>query len=105
MEKLVLAEDTSNVDDTAISSNELKTREKKRRRLKAQKRFSSSSEEDNLSFSGDKENNIHQNKILPTFPQKEHFVSSQLPNTSKHNMKNILRENTSFNAVNSNSKY
>lgn len=107
MEKLVRAEDTSNVDDTAVSSNELKEREKKRRRLKARKHFSSSSDED-LSFFEDKENNINrQNEILPALPQIEHFVSNkkQLLGTPIQNTSNILRENSFFNAVSSNSKY
>ncbi|KAM0728587.1 hypothetical protein ACS0PU_004842 [Formica fusca] len=102
IQKLVRAEDTSNIDDNAISSNELREREKKKRRLKAKRNFSSS--EEDSSFSEDKGNSIRQNKILPTFPRKEHFVSNkkQLLSTPIQNTRNMLRENTSFNTVNNN---
>ncbi|KMQ86083.1 hypothetical protein RF55_15045, partial [Lasius niger] len=72
MQKLILAEETSNID-TNSSSNELKEKEKKRRRLKARKYLSSSSEEDLHSH---KENTITREKILPAFPQKRNFMSS-----------------------------
>lgn len=101
MQKLILAEDTSNIE-TNISSNELKEKEKKRRRLKAKKYMSSSSEEEDLHLY--KENNVTREKILPAFPQKQNFVSSdkELQNTSRQLTRNILCENTSFNAENRN---
>jgi len=68
MQKLILAEDTSNIE-TNISSNELKEKEKKRRRLKAKKYMSSSSEEEDLHLY--EENNVTREKILPAFPQKQ----------------------------------
>lgn len=98
MQKLILAEDTSNIE-TNISSNELKEKEKKRRRLKAKKYLSSSSEEDLYPY---KENT--REKILPALPQKQNFVSSdkELQDTSRQFTRNILCENTLFNAVNRN---
>lgn len=97
MQKLILAEDTSNIE-TNISSNELKEKEKKRRRLKAKKYISSSSEEDLYLH----KENVTREKILPALPQKQNFVSSdkELQNTSTQITKNILCENTSFNVVN-----
>jgi len=99
MQKLILAEETSNID-TNLSSNELKEREKKRRRLKARKYLSSSSSEDLHSH---KENTITREKILPAFPQKRNFVSSDKElDTSRPLTRDILRENTLFNAITTN---
>lgn len=75
MEKLVLAEDTSNIDDTDISSQELRERDKKRRRMKAKKKFSSSSSDDEFSGSENKENNSTQLKTLPAYPAIDSYVS------------------------------
>lgn len=107
MAKLVQAEDTSHIDDTGISSNEMREREKQRRRIKAKKHIQSSSEESDLEFYNDKENSIKYDKILPTLPQKEHFISSckQLLGTSMQNTKHVVRENSMLNAVSNNGKY
>jgi hypothetical protein len=81
MEKLVLAQDTSNVDDTGMSSEEIRERNKKRRRMKAKRTYnsssSSSSSEDELVTN--KENCPTQNKKLPLFPQIQNFISSSTP--------------------------
>ncbi|XP_071577867.1 uncharacterized protein [Temnothorax nylanderi] len=101
IEKLSLAEDTSNVDEAGISSNELREREKKRRRINAKKNFSSSSEDDVCS---NKENKVTRVKTLPAFPQKQHFVSNdkKLPSTSTQVTRNVLCENTSFKTISRN---
>lgn len=44
MEKLVLAQDTSNIDDSEMSLDEIKERNKKIRRVKAKKYLSSADE-------------------------------------------------------------
>ena len=69
MEKLVLAEDTSNVDDVSVSSSELRERGKKRRRTKARKwvSSSSSSEDDSINISRNEDN------VLPALPTLHNF--------------------------------
>nr|XP_012235928.1 PREDICTED: uncharacterized protein LOC105680071 [Linepithema humile] len=98
MEKLVLAEDTSNID---VSSDELKNQKKKRRREKAKKIISSSSDED-ICFNEDKHNHVRQTgiKLLPPYPEIENFVSQKKLHTQKsieNNSSNVLCErNTSY---------
>lgn len=92
MEKLILAQDTSNVDDTGILSNEMRERNKIRRRTKARKVSSSSSDEkDTEDLATNKENCPTQNKELPPFPQMKQFISSSTPlkEISKQHTKNI----------------
>lgn len=104
MQKLCLAEDTSNIDETGVSSNEVRERGKKRRRIKAKKYMSSSSEDDLCSY---KENySITQEKNLPALPHKQHFVSNdkELLSTSTQATRDILCENT-FNAVSRNGEH
>lgn len=71
------------------------------------KKYISSSSEEDLHFYQDKENRITRGKILPAFPQKKHFMSSnkQLSDTSMQNIGNILREKIFFNAVSNNGKH
>ncbi|XP_036140507.1 uncharacterized protein LOC118644880 [Monomorium pharaonis] len=76
MEKLTLAQDTSNVD-TGLSSDELKQRNKKRRREKAKRKLSSSLEDDLLCFTENKENYPHGNKQLPPFPELDKFTQKK----------------------------
>ncbi|KAM0734810.1 hypothetical protein ACS0PU_011629 [Formica fusca] len=76
MEKLILAQDTSNVDDTGMSSEEIRERNKKRKRIKAKRKLSSSEDEELI---GNKENYPTQNKKILPFPQLEKFVSSSTP--------------------------
>jgi len=99
MQKLCLAEDTSNIDETGVSSNEVREREKKRRRIKAKKYMSSSSEDDLCSYK--KHYSVTQEANLFALPQKQHFVSNdkELLSTSTQATKDILCEN---NAVNRN---
>lgn len=78
MEKLILAQDTSNVDDTGMSSEDIRERDKKRRRKKAKRKVSSSSE-DEEELVANKENRRIPNNTLPPFPQIEKFVSSSTP--------------------------
>lgn len=75
---MTLAQDTSNVENTEISSDELNEQKKKRRRVKAKKVMSSSSSEDVL-FEENKENKMTQSKILPAFPDIQHFVPTHKP--------------------------
>lgn len=92
MEKLILAQGTSNVDDTGISSNEIREQNKKRRRTKARKVSSSSSDEkETEDLVTTKENCPTQNKELPPFPQMKQFISNSTPlkEISKQHTKNI----------------
>ena len=88
MEKLVIAEDTSNVDDvSSISSTEVREKGKKRRRARARKCLSSSSEDD-----------IVREKILPALPQ---MSSTSHPTVNKNgelliNITQCSRENYSL---------
>ena len=79
----MLAEETSNID---MSSDGLHEQRKKRRRVRAKKVFSSSSDEDVNSY--DEENDMSSNKILPKCPQIENFVS-KLHSTTKHNIRSV----------------
>jgi len=76
MEKLVLAEDTSNIDDT-MSSDGLKEQKKQRRRIKARKYMSSSSEED-VCLNNNENTCVRKNPaaLLSSYPEIENFVSS-----------------------------
>lgn len=56
MEKLILAQDTSNVDNSDTSSEEKKERDKKKRHLKAKRKCISSSEDEELMPVANKEN-------------------------------------------------
>ncbi|XP_011859202.1 PREDICTED: uncharacterized protein LOC105556721, partial [Vollenhovia emeryi] len=90
LQKLCLAEDTSNVDETGI---EIREREKQRRRKKAKRRLSSSGDE---SYS-DKENDTRYK--LPVLPKKQQFVSTkchEILRTSEEDTSNIF-ENALFN--------
>jgi len=105
MEKLVLAQDTSNIENTEISSNELRENKKKRRRIQAKKKVSSSevsSSEEDFLLQENKENRTTQNnKILPAFPQIEHFVPKYKPRVKcKENFGNELSERNSINGIN-----
>jgi len=90
MEKLILAQDTSNVDDTDVPSAEMREREKKRRRIKAKRKMSTSSE-DEESFAN-KENSPIQNRKLPSFPQIDKFTSSRtsMKETSRQHIENTV---------------
>lgn len=81
MEKLILAQATSNVDDTGISSDEMRERNKIRRRTKARKVSSSSSDEKDTE-------DLATNKELPPFPQMKQFISSSTP------LKEISKQHT-----------
>lgn len=70
IEKLVAAQDTSNVENSDISSNELREKQKLQRRNNARKRINSSSSDEE-----DKENQIQNKKRLPSFPMLQDFVS------------------------------
>lgn len=79
MEKLILAQDTSNVDDTGLSSHEIKERKKKRRCAKAKRQYSSFSEDEEVVTN--KENSLTKNKKLPPLPQEEYVPTSPKINT------------------------
>lgn len=102
MEKLILAQDTSNVDDTGMSSEEIRERNKKRRRIKAKRKLSSSSEDEELI--GNKENNPTQNKKILPFPQLEKFVSSSTPLKEKsvQHIENMICDDIFTSAVSNN---
>lgn len=74
MQKLILAQDTSNMDDTDMSSEDIRERDKKRRRIKAQRKFSSSEEDEELITNN--ENRPTKDKKFPPFPQIKKFMSS-----------------------------
>ncbi|KMQ89708.1 hypothetical protein RF55_10634, partial [Lasius niger] len=95
MQKLVLAQDTSNVDDTDMSSGEVRERDKKRRRLNAKRKLSSSSEDEESMAIANTENCETQNKKLPPFPQIEKFISNStliLKKKSTQPIKNIMSD-------------
>ncbi|KAL0120355.1 hypothetical protein PUN28_008187 [Cardiocondyla obscurior] len=102
MEKLIKAQDTSNIDDTAdMSPNEVVKREKKRRRIKAKKSYSttSSSDEDVTVDDQGKENNN-----LPAFPKINNYQEMATDQQSiiinkkhKNNLVDILTEKISSN--------
>ncbi|KAL0128435.1 hypothetical protein PUN28_003604 [Cardiocondyla obscurior] len=69
----------SRVFGIASKCIELKEREKKRRRIKARKVMTSSSEEEDLYLHANKEkNNVTQRKILPIIPRRQSFISNVL---------------------------
>lgn len=105
MEKLTLALDTSNVDDTGMSSSEIKERSKKRRRIKARRKNASSSSEEEEELVMNKENYPIQNKKFLVFPQIEKFLSSSTPLTerSSQHIANTMHNDT-FNSAVSNIK-
>lgn len=76
MEKLIIAEDTFNVD--GMFSDELREQMKKRRRVRAKKSMSHSSDEDAYLNEIEEESNVRQTpvKFLPTYPKIGDFVSS-----------------------------
>lgn len=95
MQKLVLAQDTSNVDDTDMSSGEVRERDKKRRHLNAKRKLSSSSEDEESMAIANKENCETQNKKFPPFPQIEKFISNStliLKKKSTQPIKNIMSD-------------
>lgn len=100
MEKLILAQDTSNVDNSDMSSEEKKEQNKKKRRLKAAKRkLSSSSEDEEVMPVANKENQV-QNKRLPNFPKIETYVSNIVKEKIMQPIENVAHENNIFtNAV------
>lgn len=73
MDKLVLAEDTSNID---MTSDGLRKRKKEIRRVKAKKTISSSSSDEDLCLNEDEYNYDRSNKTLSDYPQIKNFVSS-----------------------------
>lgn len=102
IEKLVTAQDTSNVENNEISSDELRERKKQKRRINAKKNISlfSSDEED-------KENRQIQNKKqLSFFPKLQDFVSKNkiIGNIAQDMSKDMSHEGTSINKMNSNGK-
>lgn len=68
LEKLVAAQDTSNIEND-ISSNELREKKKQKRRINAKRHFSSSSDEEN-------KENRQKKKQLPALPHLQDFISS-----------------------------
>ena len=98
IEKLITAQDTSNVENNEISSEELREKKKQKRRINAKRIISSSSSEEE-----DKENRQIQNKKrLPSLPKLQDFVSVntvmenivQDPCTSKNVHKEIYIDKT-----------
>jgi len=75
MDKLVLAEDTSNID---MTSDGLRKRKKEIRRVKAKKTISSSSSDEDLYLNENEDNYDRSNKTLPHYPQIKNFVSNNL---------------------------
>lgn len=102
LEKLVAAQDTSNIENNDISSDELRKRKKQGRRKNAKRHFSSSSDEEN------KENQQTQKKKqLPSLPQLQDFISNTpIINNNMENIENTSHEKTTnrMNSINSNCK-
>lgn len=99
LEKLVTAQDTSNIENDVLSSDELKEKKKQRRRINAKKCYSSSSDEE-------KENEPPRarNKVIPSLPQVQDFISS-IPIMNKVTKnKNILDQEPSTSQKNNNGK-
>lgn len=78
MDKLVLAEDTSNID---MSSDGLREQKKERRRMKAKKIISSSSSDEDVDLDGN--NSVRSNKSLPSYPNIENFMLSNTIHSDK----------------------
>lgn len=95
MEKLILAQDTSNVDNSDMSSEEIKERDKKRRHLKAKRKLSSSSEDEELMPAANKENQV-QNKRLPNFPKIQTYVSNTVKEKITQPTENLAYEENIF---------
>lgn len=98
IEKLVIAEDTSNIDD--MSSNTFREQKKQRRWQKATKNLSSSSDEDAcLNVDEDSHGRHTPAKLLPTYPQIEDFIScnKKLPlyKSVLNSPKNVCERNIS----------
>lgn len=104
MEILSLAQDTSNVDDTGMSSGEVRERNKKRRRTKAKRKLTSSSSSEEEELIGNKENYPVQNKKVLPFPQMEKFVcsSTSLTEKSAQHIENIINDDICTSAVSNN---
>lgn len=104
LQKLSLAQDTSNIDDTGMSSNDLREQNKKQRRIKAKKKILSSSSSEEDIYLKNKENkiNIIQHKILPPFPDRGNFVNKVIEPIQ--NITNILREKNIIIPTNSNDR-
>jgi len=103
MEKLILAQDTSNVDDTDVLSVEMRERDKKRRCIKAKRKMSTSSE-DEESFVN-KENSPIRNRKLPSFPQIDKFrcsSSTSMKETSRQHIENTVCNDILTNAIRNN---
>lgn len=98
MEKLVLAEDTSNID---MSSDGLRLQAKKKRRLKAKKYLSSSSDED-ICYNNES-NYVRQTpaKLLPVYPEIGDFVSSN----QTFNIQKSVKDNITNNIVHEKNTY
>lgn len=108
LHKLTQAQDTSNLDDTDGKNDTDHLREqKKSRRMKAKKKESSSSSSSSSSEDiclKNKENKIKiiQNKVLPPFPDRGNFVSTdKVIDKPIQNITNILHEKD-INSINSN---
>lgn len=107
LQKLTLAQDTSNIDDTGMSSEE----QKQQRRVKAKRKISSSKRKVSSSSSKEeeiclknKENKltIKQTKVLPPFPDRGNFLSTdKVIDKSIQNITNILHEKNDINSMNS----
>ncbi|XP_011687453.1 PREDICTED: uncharacterized protein LOC105449767 [Wasmannia auropunctata] len=110
LEKLILAQDTSNIDDTGVSSDELRQQAKKRRRIKTKKTINSSSSDfsdKDLCMNDDIERRKIQHKVVtvnkvPSFPELRHFVpsSSKMIDKSLQNIQNVSNKKASVNIMN-----
>lgn len=110
IEKLILAQDTSNVDDTGMSSSEIRERNKKRRRTKAKRKFSScSSSSENEEVIRNKENCPIQHKTVLPFPKLDKFVSNSTPlkeKSTQHIIENVICDDrTSTVSINNSTIY
>jgi len=106
MEKLILAQDTSNLDDTGMSSEEMRKRNKMRRRKKAKRELSSSSASSSEKKKSirNKENYLIQNKKVLPFSQLEKFVFSSTPlkEKSTQHIEDMIDSNIFTDAVSDN---
>jgi len=102
MEKLILAQNTSNVDDTDVPSAEIKEREKKKRRIKAKRKTLQRTK------SHSQIKKIVQYKIensLLFFPQIDKFrfsSSTSMKETSRQHIENTVCNNILTNAIRNN---
>lgn len=91
LEKLVVAQDTSNIEST----DEFREQSKKKRRLKAKKIIPDSSSSDELSgysLEQNKENYGTQKTILPDFPNIKSFLLSKTQENTIVETPNVLSE-------------